>query len=271
MTLHLLIVDDEPDITDVIAFGARMVWPGCVVDTATSGSEALRRFTEISPDLVVLDVGLPPPDGFAVCEQLRRISQVPILMLTARDATLDKVRALELGADDYLTKPFDHIELFARLRALLRRARFEDPARPSPATEAAPLAERTFGDLRIDFAARQVTTATGTVRLTATESRLLEVLIGNIGAIVPHARLLERVWGEAYVDEVHYLKVFIGRLRRKIGDDAEHPRYIETHWGIGYRFVVPASASSLPESNDGVVNSGSDVPSSANADPFPST
>ncbi len=244
MTLRLLVVDDETDITDVIAFGARMVWPDCIVDTATSGSDALRRFAEAPPDLVVLDVGLPPPDGFAVCERLRQQSQVPILMLTARDATLDKVRALELGADDYLTKPFDHIELFARLRALLRRARFEVPA--VVVAEDAPVGEQTYGDLRVSFAARQVTTPAGVVRLTATESRLLEELVRHIGAIVPHARLLERVWGGAYVDEVHYLKVFIGRLRRKIGDDAEHPRYIETHWGIGYRFVVPPETSGLP-------------------------
>ena len=243
MTLRLLVVDDETDITDVIAFGARMVWPDCIVDTATNGSEALLRFAEAPPDLVVLDVGLPGPDGFAVCERLRRQSQVPILMLTARDATLDKVRALELGADDYLTKPFDHIELFARLRALLRRARFEDPGTVAPTPDDAPLGEQTYGDLRVSFAARQVTTGSGTVRLTATESRLLEELVRHIGAIVPHARLLERVWGEAYVDEIHYLKVFIGRLRRKIGDDAEHPRYIETHWGIGYRFVVPPEPS----------------------------
>ncbi len=250
MTLRLLVVDDETDITDVIAFGARMVWPDCIVDTATNGSEALLRFAEAPPDLVVLDVGLPGPDGFAVCERLRQQSQVPILMLTARDATLDKVRALELGADDYLTKPFDHIELFARLRALLRRARFEDQSAVATTVEEAPLGERTYGDLRVSFAARQVMTPGGLVRLTATESRLLEELVRHIGAIVPHARLLERVWGEAYVDEIHYLKVFIGRLRRKIGDDAENPRYIETHWGIGYRFVVPPEPGHVSEVDD---------------------
>lgn len=249
MTLRLLVVDDETDITDVIAFGARMVWPDCIVDTATSGSEALRRFTEMPPDLVVLDVGLPPPDGFEVCRRLRERSQVPILMLTARDATLDKVRALELGADDYLTKPFDHIELFARLRALLRRARFDDSANGAGVDDL-PVGERVFGDLHLNFPARQITTPTGTVRLTATEARLLEELVRHIGAIVPHARLLERVWGEAYVDEIHYLKVFIGRLRRKIGDDADRPRYIETHWGIGYRFVVPPEPTDAPNPTD---------------------
>ncbi len=242
MTLRVLVVDDETDITDVIAFGARMVWPDCTVDTATSGADALRQFAASPPDLVVLDVGLPDIDGFVVCERLRRLSQVPILMLTARDATLDKVRALELGADDYLTKPFDHIELFARLRALLRRSRFEDPAAVA-ATGIDPMGEQVYGDLRVSFATRQVTTSAGTARLTATESRLLEELVRHVGTIVPHARLLERVWGEAYVDEIHYLKVYIGRLRRKIGDDAERPRYIETYWGIGYRFVAPVDAA----------------------------
>ena len=249
MTLRLLVVDDESDITDVITFGARMVWPGCSVIAATSGGDALRRFAETPADLVVLDVGLPDIDGFAVCERLRQRSQVPILMLTARDATLDKVRALELGADDYLTKPFDPIELFARLRALLRRSRFEDPPAVG-ATGDDPMAERVYGDLRVSFASRQVTTSTGIVRLTATESRLLEELVRHVGAIVPHTRLLERVWGEAYVDEIHYLKVFIGRLRRKLGDEAEHPRYIETHWGIGYRFVEPVDVPREPAPAD---------------------
>lgn len=235
VSLRVLVIDDEPDITDVIAFGARMVWPGCLVDTATNGRDGLRVFMTTAPDLVVLDVTMPPPDGFEVCRMLRDRSSVPILMLTARDATLDKVRALELGADDYLTKPFDHIELFARLRALLRRSRLGDAG-----SDDQPIGERQFGDLTVSFAARQVTTPNGTTRLTSTESRLLEELIRHAGTIVPHAQLLERVWGDAYVNEIHYLKVFIGRLRRKIGDDADNPHYIETHWGIGYRFTAPA-------------------------------
>ena len=128
MTLRLLIAEDDPSIAQAVAFGAQMTWPGCQVAVATDGTEALRRFAADRPDLVVLDVEMPPPDGFTVCRRIREVSQVPILMLTVRTSTLDKVRALDLGADDYLTKPFDHLELLVRLRALVRRA---DPARPS--------------------------------------------------------------------------------------------------------------------------------------------
>ncbi|MDQ3638858.1 MAG: response regulator, partial [Actinomycetota bacterium] len=122
MTLKLLIAEDARDVAEVIAFGMRMVWPDCRVRITVNGEEAIKRFAEEQPDLVVLDVSMPPPDGFEVCRRIREISGVPILMLTVRDGTLDKVRALDLGADDYLTKPFDHLELLARLRALLRRA-----------------------------------------------------------------------------------------------------------------------------------------------------
>src|SRR5260370_33854044 len=122
MPLRLLIADDESDVREVVAFGARIAWPTCIVNAASSGQQALDHFAQEPADLVVLDVTMPPPDGFEVCRRLREVSQVPILMLTVRDATLDKVRALELGADDYLTKPFDHLELLARLRALMRRS-----------------------------------------------------------------------------------------------------------------------------------------------------
>ena len=121
MTLKLLVAEDEQAIAKVVSFGARMTWPGCEVRIATSGADALKQFADMPPDLVVLDVTMPPPDGLAVCQRIREVSTVPILMLTARDSTMDKVRALDLGADDYLTKPFDHLELLARLRALVRR------------------------------------------------------------------------------------------------------------------------------------------------------
>ncbi len=131
MTLKLLIAEDARDVAEVIALGARMNWPGCEVMVAASGTEALQRFAEQPPDLVVLDVAMPPPDGLEVCRRIRELSEVPILMLTVSDATLDKIRALDFGADDYLTKPFDPLELLARLRALLRRA--SRPERPCPA------------------------------------------------------------------------------------------------------------------------------------------
>jgi DNA-binding response OmpR family regulator len=205
-----------------------MTWPDCQVTIAGGGQEALERFAANPPDLVVLDVSMPPPDGFEVCRRIRETSQVPILMLTVRDATLDKVRALDLGADDYLTKPFDHLELLARLRALVRRS-------PGPQRTAAP----TFvaGDLSIDFAMHKVRVGGAVVPLTSTEYRLLETLVQHAGTVLPHRFLLEQVWGHEYTGEAHYLKVFVRRLRQKLGDDPEHPRYIHTEWGTGYCFL----------------------------------
>lgn len=227
MTLHVLIAEDAEDVAAAVAFGARMTWPGCRVTIASSGAEALRSFAATGADVVILDLMLPPPDGFAVCRQIRESSEVPILMLTARDATVDKVRALELGADDYLTKPFDPLELFARLRAIVRRSNGYREA-PSP--------DIRCGDLTLDFPTQEVRVGERLVRLTPTEYRLLEELARHAGTIVPHQILLERVWGPAYVDAIHYLKVFVRRLRRKLGDPAAHPRYIQTERGIGYRF-----------------------------------
>ena len=225
--MKLLIVEDAHDVAEVVAFGARMTWPGCQVTIAPDGKEALRCFDVEQPDLVVLDVALPPPDGFEVCRRIREVSAVPILMLTVHDGTLDKVRAFDLGADDYLTKPFDHLELLARLRALLRRATGRQTVSAAFST----------GDLHLDFATHEVQVKGRTVRLTSTEYRLLEELVRHAGQILPHQFLLEQVWGHDCVGDASYLKVFVRRLRHKLGDDAEHPRYIQTEWGIGYRFV----------------------------------
>ncbi len=229
VTIKLLIADDHPDVAEVVAFGARMTWPGCQVTLVGSGEEALRAFAADPVDLVVLDVSMPPPDGFEVCRRIRESSQVPILMLTVRDATVDKVRALDLGADDYLTKPFDHLELLARLRALVRRA-----AGPSAGSEAAFVR----GEFSLDFTTHEVRVGDEVVRLTSTEYRLLEELVRHAGKILPHQVLLERVWGPEWVADPSYLKVYIRRLRQKLGDDAEAPRYIQTEWGIGYRFLA---------------------------------
>ncbi len=226
--MKLLIADDARDVAEVIAFGARMTWPGCQVTIAATGTEAIRSFSEEPADLVILDIGMPWPDGFDVCRRIRETSDVPILMLTVRDATIDKVRALDLGADDFLTKPFDHLELFARLRALMRRAN-------SPV--AASGADFTLAGLSMTFATREVRLDGNVVRLTSTEYHLLEELVRHAGAVLPHQVLLERVWGAAYVHDINYLKVFIRRLRLKLGDDANHPRYIRTEWGVGYSFA----------------------------------
>ena len=228
MTLKLLIADDVRDVAEVVTFGARMAWPDCEVTVASSGREALGRFEEEQPDLVILDVSMPPPDGFEVCRLIRESSQVPILMLTVRDTTLDKVRALDLGADDYLTKPFDHLELLARLRALLRR---------SSGPSVLPSPDFDLGDLSLDSDTHEVRVRGEVVRLTSTEYRLLEVLVRHAGTVLPHRYLLEQVWGPEYVGADHYLKVFVGRLHRKLDKDPAQPRYIRSEWGVGYRFV----------------------------------
>ncbi len=230
MTLKLLIAEDDPDMAHVVAFAARMTWPGCRVTIAANGREALAAFAEEQPDLVVLDVAMPPPDGFEVCRRIRETSRVPILMLTARDGTLDKVRALDLGADDYLTKPFEPLELLARLRALLRRRRgMADPADPTLAV----------GDVWLDTTTREARVRGEPVRLTTAEFRLLEALVRQAGVVVPGTVLLRQLWGEGYAGEADSLKVFVRRLRQKLGDDAARPRYIQTEWGVGYRFIAP--------------------------------
>ncbi|HYN88785.1 MAG TPA: response regulator transcription factor [Ardenticatenaceae bacterium] len=227
--MKLLIAEDAPDVAQVVAFGVRMNWPDCQVTIAASGAEALASFEAEQPDLVVLDVSMPPPDGLEVCRRIRQVSQVPILMLTARDSTVDKIRALDLGADDYLTKPFDHLELLARLRALVRRT----SAQPVPATGSTFMA----GDFSLNATTREVRVGDKLVRLTSTEYRLLEELVRHAGTTLSHQYLLEQVWGPEYFRDSQYLKVFIRRLRQKLGDDADNPRYIHTEWGVGYSFV----------------------------------
>jgi len=230
MSLKLLIAEDARDVAEVVSIGARMTWPDCQVTIARSGMEALHAFETAPPDLVVLDVSMPPPDGFEVCRRIREHSQVPILMLTVRDTTLDKIRALDLGADDYLTKPFDPLELLARLRALVRRTSGPSVAFP-PAFRA--------GSFSLDFATHEVRVQDAVVPLTDIEYRLLAELVRHAGTVLPHRLLLERIWGPEYTGDTHYLKVIVGRLRQKLGDDPDAPRYIQTVWGTGYRFVPP--------------------------------
>ncbi|HEX8600845.1 MAG TPA: response regulator transcription factor [Chloroflexia bacterium] len=239
MPITVLIVEDEQDVAELVSYGVRMNWPDCQVLVAEDGTEALRLIQAERPSLVVLDIGIPAPDGFEVLKTVRETSQVPILMLTARGATMDKVKALELGADDYLTKPFDHLELLARLRALVRRATITGVLGSSEQPEAAPANAQhvQIGDLSLNYATREVCLRDKVLALTSTEYRLLEELVRHAGEVLTHRHLLERVWGPEYVGEDHYLKVFVRRLRSKLGDDAERPRYIQTEWSIGYRFI----------------------------------
>jgi len=227
--MKVLIVDDEPDVAAVVAMGIGYQRPGSVVTECHSGAEALERISADPPDLVILDLAMPQPDGFAVLRALRaQGNEVPIIVLTAKGSEPDRVRGLELGADDYVTKPFSQKELVARIDAVLRRTRaVADPS------QAQVLRVR---DLEIDFAQRQVTIGGREVALTPTEYNLLFHLATNAGRVMTHEQLLGKVWGDEYRDEVHYLKVYVGRLRTKLERDPAHPEHIVTTRGVGYRF-----------------------------------
>jgi two-component system KDP operon response regulator KdpE len=219
----VLVVDDEPQI--LRALGINLRARGYEVDLAPDGERALDVAARHHPDVVVLDLGLPGIDGVDVIRGLRGWSQVPIVVLSVRDAEGDKVAALDAGADDYVTKPFGMDELLARLRAALRRT--------TPAEEEA-LVETE--DFTIDLAAKKVRRDGEEVRLTPTEWNLVEVLVRNRGRLVAQTQLLQDVWGPQYHDETNYLRVFMAQVRRKLEPEPAHPRYFITEPGMGYRF-----------------------------------
>ena len=230
--MRILVVDDAPDVVESIRLGFTLQWREVEVIGAGTGADALQAIEREAPDLVLLDLGLPDTDGYQVLAQAREFSDVPIIVLTARDDTLDKIKGLELGADDYITKPFDHLELLARVRAVLRRLDMPAPRTRAPSFRS--------GDLEVDFDAQEARLAGERLDLTPTEYRLLYHLVRNAGRLMPHDALLARVWGREYVDEVDYLRVYVRRLRHKLLDDPDRPRYIRTERGLGYRFVGPA-------------------------------
>jgi two-component system KDP operon response regulator KdpE len=221
---RILVVDDEPQI--LRSLRTTLASHGYDVQTAATGEEALAAVDGRLPDLVVLDLVLPGLSGLEVCRRLRARSSLPILVLSARGDERDKVAALDLGADDYLTKPFGVNELLARIRAALRRA--VGARGPSAVVEA--------GALRVDFDRRQVTLDGAEVRLTPTEFELLKVLVANAGRVLTHGYLLRTVWGPEYEGESQLLRVFIGQLRRKVERDPSRPQHILTDPGVGYRF-----------------------------------
>jgi two-component system KDP operon response regulator KdpE len=223
---RVLIVDDEPETRKYV--GANLRARGYDVATAGDGTEALQKADEDYFDLVLLDITMPGPDGFAVCQALRQRSSVPIIMLSARGQEKDKVKALDLGADDYLTKPFGIDELLARIRTVLRRSQQE----PSPGETL------TVGEVTINFGQRKVTRGGEEIKLTPTEYALLVQLAKSAGKVLNHTTLLQRVWGPEYRDETDYLWAYLRRLRRKLEVDPEHPRYLLTEPGVGYRFAA---------------------------------
>jgi len=222
-----LVVDDEAQIRAALAraLDAR----GYEVDTAADGEEALDRVATGSPDVVVLDLNMPVMGGLEVTRRIRAWSSVPILVLSVRDEEPDKISALDLGADDYLTKPFGVGELLARVRALLRRT--------DAAAEKAPPVFR-MGSVEIDMGAHRVSRAQEPVHLTKTEWALLESFVAASGKLLTHRWLLEHVWGDGYGDDVEVLRVFVSQLRKKIEPDPQRPRAIITEPGVGYRWSV---------------------------------
>lgn len=223
----ILVLDDEPDIRRFVSLSLQS--EGWSVIPAGSATEALRQIGECAPGLALIDLGLPDRDGVDLVRELRSWSALPILVLSARSEERDKVRALDVGADDYLVKPFGIAELRARVRALLRRAA------PPEAT-----AHFRFGEadtaIHIDFGHRLVTRAGEAIHLTPIEYRLLTAFVTRPGGVLTHRQLLREVWGPAFVDSPHYLRVYVGHLRQKLERDPARPRHFVTETGVGYRF-----------------------------------
>lgn len=227
MKKRVLVVDDEPRIRRFVRMNLDL--EGYEVTEADDGLAALNKVRDALPDLVLLDVMMPDMDGFETLERIREVSSVPVIMLTVKSDEDDRIRGLDLGADDYVTKPFSPRELSSRIRAVLRRV---EPAKPS-AGEPLVIDE----DLAIDFPRREVIARGEHVKLRPTEYRLLYHLIENAGWTVPHEQLLAKVWGYEYRDETHYVRLYVNYLREKIEEDPSNPKYILTERGVGYRFM----------------------------------
>jgi len=228
---RVLVIDDEPEIRRAVRAG--LAGAGFVVEWAQTAAEGLELVARWHPDVVILDLSLPDRDGLDACRELRSWSQVPIIVLSVRTGDSDKIAALEGGADDYLTKPFSPGELTARVRVALRHAA-QSVGAPSGTA-----ARFQTGELALDFERRQVTVRGAEVHLTPTEYEVLKYLAQNAGKVLTHRTLLRAVWGPAYQNEAHYLRVFIGQLRRKIEPDPSRPIYLLTEPGIGYRLRGP--------------------------------
>jgi two-component system KDP operon response regulator KdpE len=232
--MRAAVIEDDPEIREIVSVAFETTWPGSQVVTAPNGTEGLALVKSASPDVVILDVSLPEGDsyGFDLCKELRTFSDVPVIMVTARNREVDVVKGLELGAADYLSKPFSAMELLARIRAVLRRV------------QVGPLAMETrpyIGkELSVDFDTRQVLAHGKPVKLTPTEYRLLCYLLRNPRQVLTNSAILKEVWGEEYLDSNGLVKAHVQRLRKKLGDNPEEPKLILNERGRGYRFVGAA-------------------------------
>jgi two-component system KDP operon response regulator KdpE len=225
--LAVLLVDDDPQVIRLVR--ANLETSGYRVLSAVDAPKALALLDQEMPDLVVLDIMLPGINGYELCQRIREISPVPIIMLTAKVEDADKVKGLKIGADDYVTKPFNVEELLARIEAVLRRAGSTSDLQTPRAF--------THGQISVDFLRRRVTVGGQEVSLTLTEYKLLSELVNNAGRVMLHKELLTRVWGTEYQDESDYLRAYVRHLRQKIEPDPRQPRYILSKPGIGYMFV----------------------------------
>ena len=225
--IKVLIIEDDARIVQAMSTCFEMRWPGSIVISVSEGKKGIELVETESPDIVLLDIGLPDMSGFEVLHQIRLFSDVPIIIETVADQEADRIRGLESGADHYLIKPFSYLELLARVKAVLRRSQ----ALESKIGET----NLVSGNVTIDFTTREVTVKGKTVRLTPTEYNLLYLLIKNKGQVVTQRRLMQQLWGEDNIENTDYLRAYIRRLRDKLEDDP--PRKILTEHGLGYRFI----------------------------------
>ena len=226
MAQRILIVDDEPQIHRFLR--PSLTAAGYEVVTAAKGAEAIKGVATLAPDAVILDLGLPDMDGKAVITEIRRWSKIPILVLSARDREAEKIEALDLGANDFVNKPFGVGELMARLRAALRHHE----------RSSGDATELSAGSVRMDISAHSVTCRGNAVRLTPKEFELLALLLRSTGRVITHRQMLTSVWGPAHAEDLQYLRVFIGQLRQKLELDPDNPKIIGTEPGVGYRVIA---------------------------------
>ena len=227
--MKILVIDDDPDVVEIVSLTFEMRWPDSNIISAEDGETGIAMVDTESPGLVILDIGLPDMDGFTVCQEIRRFSDVPLIMITVRDKEADIVRGLQAGADDYILKPFRPIEFMARVQSVMRRTDMNSYGGDEKPFE--------FEDLRVDFSHHEVFLAGKPIKLTPTEYQLLYHLAKNAGKVMSHRTLLGRIWGRDYLEETNYLKVHIKHLRQKLDDDPADPRFILTERTVGYKFA----------------------------------
>jgi len=229
--LKVLVIEDSPEIVQSVNLCFELRWPEVELMSASEGKIGLKMAEDESPDVIILDLGLPDMDGLDVLREIRKYSNVPLIVLTVRGEEMDKVKGLELGADDYVVKPFAPAEFLSRVKAVVRRSQ----------TPELPTNEEVYvrGKMRIDFSAHELTIGDKQVKLTPSEYKLLYYLVKNEGKVVPHQVLLERVWGPEYIEETDYIKVYVQRLRGKLEEEPGNPQMILSERGVGYKFVGP--------------------------------